>query len=91
MFGVESLSNVLWRVKTLREISLAGNNLDNRSFIYIAEMLKVNCTIESLTRAQNHLGDAGAVDIAAALKKNTTLLSLKIGQRHSNIKRTFET
>lgn len=57
--------------------SLVGNNLDYQSSFYIAEMLKVNCTIESLALAQNPFGDAGAVEIAGALKKNTTLLSLK--------------
>ncbi|KAG2914914.1 hypothetical protein PC114_g7983 [Phytophthora cactorum] len=76
--GIESLCNALWRVPTLHEMSLVGNHLDYQSSAFIAEMLKVNCTIVSLTLAQNPLGDAGAVDTSAALKKNTTLLSLNL-------------
>ncbi|KAG3244253.1 hypothetical protein PI124_g10950 [Phytophthora idaei] len=76
--GIESLCNALWRVPTLHEMSLVGNHLDYQSSAFIAEMLKVNCTIVSLTLAQNPLGDAGAVDASAALKKNTTLLSLNL-------------
>ncbi|KAL7686661.1 putative leucine-rich repeat domain superfamily [Plasmopara halstedii] len=76
--GVESLCNVLWRIRTLREISLVGNELDYHSATFITEMLKVNCTIESLTLAQNPLGDAGVIAIAAALRKNTALLSLNL-------------
>ncbi|KAF4045750.1 zinc-finger of a C2HC-type [Phytophthora infestans] len=76
--GVESLCNALWRVHTLRELSLVGNNLDYQSSVFIAEMLKVNCTIVSLTLAQNPLKDAGASDVSTALKKNATLLSLNL-------------
>ncbi|KAE9349558.1 hypothetical protein PF008_g6843 [Phytophthora fragariae] len=76
--GLESLCNALWRVKTLRELSLVGNYLDYLCSVHIAEMLKGNCTIVSLTLAQNPLGDAGAVDVSAALKKNATLLSLDL-------------
>ncbi|KAG7379801.1 hypothetical protein PHYPSEUDO_008097, partial [Phytophthora pseudosyringae] len=76
--GVESLCNALWRVQTLRELSLVGNHLDYQSSVYIAEMLKVNCTIVSLTLAQNPLGDAGAVDVSTALKKNAALLSIDV-------------
>ncbi|ETM99791.1 hypothetical protein PPTG_18604 [Phytophthora nicotianae INRA-310] len=78
VYGVESLCNALWRVRTLREVSLVGNHLDYQSSVFIAEMLKVNCTIVSIALAQNPLGDAGATDVSTALKKNTTLLSLNL-------------
>ncbi|KAK1934988.1 NLR family CARD domain-containing protein 3 [Phytophthora citrophthora] len=76
--GIDSLCNALWRVKTLRELSLAGNYLDYESSACIAEMLKVNCTIVTLTLCYNPLGDAGAVDVSSALKKNVTLLTLHL-------------
>ncbi|KAL3666215.1 hypothetical protein V7S43_009000 [Phytophthora oleae] len=76
--GIESLCNALWRVKTLRELSLVGNYLDYESSVYIAELLKVNCTVVALALSQNPLGDAGAVDVSSALKKNATLLTLNL-------------
>uniref|UniRef100_H3HDU2 Uncharacterized protein n=1 Tax=Phytophthora ramorum TaxID=164328 RepID=H3HDU2_PHYRM len=76
--GVEAFCNTLWRVQTLRELSLVGNSLDYQCSPCIAEMLKVNTTLEVLTLAQNPLGDAGIVDLSTALKKNAVLVSLSL-------------
>jgi len=56
---------------------LSGNKICRKGAKKIANLLKVNSTLQVLNLYNNNIGDKGATEIGNALKKNVSLKSLK--------------
>jgi Leucine Rich repeat len=62
----------------VKELKMRGCNVDDRSSLALADMLKVNTSLEKLDLSYNRVGDEGCIAIASALHGNKTLRCLNI-------------
>jgi hypothetical protein len=78
--GVESLSRILGLNSYIKELSLWGgdNGIGDDGALAIAEMLKLNSTLQVIGLEGNRIEDDGALAIAEALEFNSTLQEIDL-------------
>src|SRR5438045_24630 len=64
----------------LISLTLNGKEYDAADGKALAEVLKINCMLQSLDLFWNHLGDEGVKALAEALKFNRALQSLNLNE-----------
>lgn len=60
----------------LTSLDLRGNRLADDSANYLADMLKINCTLTFLSLAENGIGDQGVRWLAQAIANNNRVLEV---------------
>ncbi|CAF3721139.1 unnamed protein product [Rotaria socialis] len=73
------------REKTLRQLSLDGNKIEDDGAQHLAAALLSNTTLVSLDLRNNNLSDIGIGLIADTLRKNTTLSRIDLTGNPSNL------
>ncbi|KAI9488697.1 hypothetical protein BDB00DRAFT_847025 [Zychaea mexicana] len=77
--GIQSIKTALSRNHFLRELNLAGTDLDSSAAIALAECLPENSTLSRLDLSRNpHITMAGVLALSISIKMNHTLTFLDI-------------
>jgi len=76
--GIMYVTKALSKNKSIREVTLHKNYIDDEGAFYLFDFLKSNSTITSLSLQGNKITSKGAKKLAKALKTNTTLQYLDL-------------
>lgn len=72
------LADALKVNRSLTEVHLEGNELDDQVAFHLASALRVNTALVALYIGDNHINDGGLYDIAQALRENSALRTLDL-------------
>ncbi|KAM3919267.1 tropomodulin-4 [Leptodactylus fuscus] len=74
----------------VKKFTLVATRSNDPVAYAVAEMLKVNKTLESLNIESNFISSAGMLAVILAMKDNSTLTELKVDNQHQNLGDTVE-
>uniref|UniRef100_A0A8C5MLM6 Tropomodulin 4 n=1 Tax=Leptobrachium leishanense TaxID=445787 RepID=A0A8C5MLM6_9ANUR len=72
------------------KLSLVATRSNDPVAFAVAEMLKVNKTLQSLNIESNFISSAGMLAVIKAMKNNSTLTELRVDNQHQNLGDTVE-
>ena len=77
--GIEHFARLLETTRSLKELDLSANGIDDTGALSLGNALTVNRSVTNLNLKKNKFGDLGLSTISAALVTNTFISTLDIG------------
>ncbi|RUS26956.1 hypothetical protein BC938DRAFT_483892 [Jimgerdemannia flammicorona] len=72
------INNIIRRCPQLHHVILSVCNIDNKGASILAEVLKMNTSLQKLNLKDNDVGEKGASALAEALKMNENIETLDL-------------